>query len=183
MAHHYWPNAKIVAVEPHPQSVELMTKNTSHIPDSQLRRINAGDFVKAWKVLAIVPGLEQSGRRLCSRRLGIARAAVPRFRHRGPITDRRAILDAGNGLRDRRSRLDQARLRGSRVPDRFGALCLRTDGRDRLDPWRMAQPQGQFASGQSSEPNARLQHRSELPPLGGDVCGASSLDFEALQNR
>ncbi|MFN7841235.1 MAG: hypothetical protein ACK5N9_05870, partial [Pirellula sp.] len=24
MAHHYWPKAKIVAVEPHPQSFELM---------------------------------------------------------------------------------------------------------------------------------------------------------------
>ena len=40
MAHHYWPNAKIVAVEPHQQSFELMTKNTSQIPESQLLRID-----------------------------------------------------------------------------------------------------------------------------------------------
>jgi hypothetical protein len=40
MAHRYWPNAKIVAVEPHQQSFELMTKNTSQIPESQLLRID-----------------------------------------------------------------------------------------------------------------------------------------------
>ena len=55
MAHHYWPNAKIVAVEPHPQSFELMTKNTSHIPDSQLLRINAAISSKPGKCLLSFP--------------------------------------------------------------------------------------------------------------------------------
>jgi FkbM family methyltransferase len=55
MAHHYWPNAKIVAVEPHPQSFELMTKNTSHIPKSQLLRINAAISTKPGKCLLSFP--------------------------------------------------------------------------------------------------------------------------------
>ncbi len=55
MAHHYWPNAKIVAVEPHPQSFELMTKNTSHIPESQLLRINAAISSKPGKCLLSFP--------------------------------------------------------------------------------------------------------------------------------
>jgi FkbM family methyltransferase len=55
MAHHYWPNARIVAVEPHPQSFELLTKNTSHIPDSQLLRINAAISPKPGKCLLSFP--------------------------------------------------------------------------------------------------------------------------------
>ena len=51
----YWPNAKIVAVEPHPQSFELMTKNTSHIPESQLLRINAAISSKPGKCLLSFP--------------------------------------------------------------------------------------------------------------------------------
>jgi FkbM family methyltransferase len=55
MAHHYWPNARIVAVEPHPQSFELLTKNTSHIPESQLLRINAAISPKPGKCLLSFP--------------------------------------------------------------------------------------------------------------------------------
>jgi FkbM family methyltransferase len=55
MAHHYWPNARIVAVEPHPQSFELLTKNTSHIPDTQLLRINAAISPKPGKCLLSFP--------------------------------------------------------------------------------------------------------------------------------
>ena len=55
--------------------------------------------------------------------------------------------------------------------DRLASLGA--DGPHRLDPWRVAQPQGQSAAGQSPWANARLQHRSELSSLGGDVCGAS----------
>ncbi len=55
MAHHYWPNAKFVAVEPHPQSFEFLTRNTSHIPDSQLLRINAAITDKPGKCLLVSP--------------------------------------------------------------------------------------------------------------------------------
>lgn len=37
----WWPEAQIVAVEPHPESFELLERNTAHIPESQLLRINA----------------------------------------------------------------------------------------------------------------------------------------------
>jgi FkbM family methyltransferase len=41
LCHEYWPTARIVAVEPHPESFELFERNTAHIPASQLLRINA----------------------------------------------------------------------------------------------------------------------------------------------
>ena len=41
MCHQYWPSAKIVAVEPHPESFELLVRNTSHIPKGNLTLINA----------------------------------------------------------------------------------------------------------------------------------------------
>jgi FkbM family methyltransferase len=37
----WWPEAKIVAVDPHPESFELLARNTAHIQDAQLLRINA----------------------------------------------------------------------------------------------------------------------------------------------
>lgn len=41
LCHEWWPDAKIVAVEPHPESFELLQRNTAHISESQLLRINA----------------------------------------------------------------------------------------------------------------------------------------------
>jgi FkbM family methyltransferase len=41
LCHEWWPEAKIVAVEPHPESFQLLERNTAHIPESQLLRINA----------------------------------------------------------------------------------------------------------------------------------------------
>ena len=41
IAHHYWPNARIVAVEPHPESLDLLVRNTSHIPKDSLTLIKA----------------------------------------------------------------------------------------------------------------------------------------------
>jgi len=121
----------------------------------------------------VVPCFEQSGRRLCSGRLGITRATVPGFRHRGSLADRRAVLDAGNRLRNRRGRFDQARLRRSGVLDHLRTVGTRPHGPHRMDSRRVAQPQGQSAARQSPKPDARLQHRSELSALGGDVCGSS----------
>lgn len=77
---------------------------------------------------SIVTRLAQSGRRLRSGRLEIARATIPRFRRRGCVANRRAILEEGNGRWERRRRLDHARLQGSRVTDRFGTFGLGADG-------------------------------------------------------
>ena len=41
MCHHYWPDARIVAVEPHPESFELLVRNTAHVPKDKLTLINA----------------------------------------------------------------------------------------------------------------------------------------------
>ena len=41
LCHEWWPEAKIVAVEPHPESFELLERNTAHIPETLLLRINA----------------------------------------------------------------------------------------------------------------------------------------------
>jgi len=41
MCHQLWPNARIVAVEPHLESFELLVRNTSHIPKGNLTLINA----------------------------------------------------------------------------------------------------------------------------------------------
>jgi FkbM family methyltransferase len=41
LCHHYWPDAKIVAVEPHPDSFALLERNTSHIPKNNITLINA----------------------------------------------------------------------------------------------------------------------------------------------
>jgi FkbM family methyltransferase len=41
LCHHHWPDARIVAVEPHPESFELLVKNTKHISSEKLTLINA----------------------------------------------------------------------------------------------------------------------------------------------
>lgn len=41
LCHAFWPEAKIVAVEPHPQSFDLLAKNTTHVPKDQLFLIQA----------------------------------------------------------------------------------------------------------------------------------------------
>ena len=41
LCHEYWPDAKIVSVEPHPESFELLQRNTVHIPSKTLRCIQA----------------------------------------------------------------------------------------------------------------------------------------------
>jgi FkbM family methyltransferase len=41
LCHHHWPLAKIVAVEPHPDSFGLLKRNTAHIPADTLLRIQA----------------------------------------------------------------------------------------------------------------------------------------------
>ena len=41
LCRHCWPAAKIIAVEPHPESLELLERNTEHIPASQLILFNA----------------------------------------------------------------------------------------------------------------------------------------------
>ncbi len=51
LCHEWWPEAKIVAVEPHPESFELLERNTDHIPESQLLRINAAIAAEAGQCL------------------------------------------------------------------------------------------------------------------------------------
>ena len=41
LCHQYWPAAKIVAVEPHPDSFALLQQNTAHIPEDRLLLVNA----------------------------------------------------------------------------------------------------------------------------------------------
>lgn len=41
LCHHYWPDARIVAVEPHPESFELLVRNTRHISKEKLTLVNA----------------------------------------------------------------------------------------------------------------------------------------------
>lgn len=41
LCHEFWPDAKIVAIEPHPESFELLRRNTAHIPASHLVLIQA----------------------------------------------------------------------------------------------------------------------------------------------
>ena len=55
MCNHYWPNAKIVSVEPHPDSFELLKRNTQHVPASQLLLINAAITKKSGKCLLASP--------------------------------------------------------------------------------------------------------------------------------
>jgi FkbM family methyltransferase len=55
MCHHYWPNAKIVSVEPHPESFDLLKRNTQHVPASQLLLINAAITKKSGKCLLASP--------------------------------------------------------------------------------------------------------------------------------
>jgi FkbM family methyltransferase len=55
LCHHYWPSAKIIAVEPHPESFELCQRNTAHIPASQLLLINAAISKKPGKCLLASP--------------------------------------------------------------------------------------------------------------------------------
>jgi FkbM family methyltransferase len=55
LCHHYWPNARIVAVEPHPESFELLEKNTKHIPREKLTLINAAVTRNSGKCLLSSP--------------------------------------------------------------------------------------------------------------------------------
>ncbi len=55
LCHEFWPKARIVAVEPHPESFELLQFNTSHIPESQLQLINAAISTKPGKCLLASP--------------------------------------------------------------------------------------------------------------------------------
>jgi hypothetical protein len=49
----------------------------------------------------------------------------------------------------------------------------RAHGPHRMDPRRMAQPQGQHTAGQLPQPDPCVQHRTKSTPRGQDVCGAS----------
>lgn len=51
LCHEWWPEAKIVAVEPHPESFELLKRNTAHIAESQLLRINVAIAVETGQCL------------------------------------------------------------------------------------------------------------------------------------
>jgi FkbM family methyltransferase len=55
MCHHFWPNAKIISVEPHPESFELLGRNTQHFPVSQLLLINAAITKVSGKCLLASP--------------------------------------------------------------------------------------------------------------------------------
>lgn len=55
LCHHYWPEAQIVAVEPHPDSFELLQRNTAHIPANQLLLINAAVTKQSGKTLLSSP--------------------------------------------------------------------------------------------------------------------------------
>ena len=55
LCHQYWPAAKIVAVEPHPDSFELLQRNTAHIPADQLLLINAAVTKQSGKTLLSSP--------------------------------------------------------------------------------------------------------------------------------
>lgn len=55
LCHHYWPAASIVAVEPHPDSFELLQRNTLHIPPEKLTLINAAVTSKSGKCLLASP--------------------------------------------------------------------------------------------------------------------------------
>jgi FkbM family methyltransferase len=55
LCYHYWPNARIVAVEPHPESFELLERNTKHIPREKLTLINAAVTQKCGRCLLSSP--------------------------------------------------------------------------------------------------------------------------------
>lgn len=55
LCHQYWPSAKIVAVEPHPDSFELLQRNSEHIPADQLLPINAAVTKQSGKKLLSSP--------------------------------------------------------------------------------------------------------------------------------
>jgi FkbM family methyltransferase len=55
LCNHYWPNARIVAVEPHPESFELLERNTKHIPREKLTLINAAVTQKSGRCLLSSP--------------------------------------------------------------------------------------------------------------------------------
>jgi FkbM family methyltransferase len=55
MCHEFWPKARIVSVEPHPESFELLCRNTAHIPESQILRIHAAISTKPGKCLLASP--------------------------------------------------------------------------------------------------------------------------------
>jgi FkbM family methyltransferase len=55
LCHHYWPAARIVAVEPHPESFELLQRNTAHIPSEKLTLINAAVTGASGKCLLSSP--------------------------------------------------------------------------------------------------------------------------------
>lgn len=51
LCHQYWPAAKVVAVEPHPESFALLEKNTTHIAPDRLQLINAAVAKQPGKTL------------------------------------------------------------------------------------------------------------------------------------
>lgn len=51
LCHQYWPSAKIVAVEPHPESFALLEQNIAHIPRERLQLINAAAAKQPGKTL------------------------------------------------------------------------------------------------------------------------------------
>ncbi len=55
LCHEYWPEARIVAVEPHPDSFALLQRNSSHIPTNQLLLINAAIAKTTGKSLLASP--------------------------------------------------------------------------------------------------------------------------------
>jgi FkbM family methyltransferase len=55
LCHEYWPEARIVAVEPHPDSFELLQRNTGHIPEDQVLLINAAIGMSDGKSLLASP--------------------------------------------------------------------------------------------------------------------------------
>ncbi|MBN8602598.1 MAG: FkbM family methyltransferase [Planctomycetes bacterium] len=55
MCHQCWPDAKIVAVEPHPDSFDLLERNTQHIPKDKLTLINAAISKESGKCMLASP--------------------------------------------------------------------------------------------------------------------------------
>jgi FkbM family methyltransferase len=55
LCHHLWPSAQIVAVEPHPESFELLKLNTAHVPASRLLHVNAAISNKSGQCLLASP--------------------------------------------------------------------------------------------------------------------------------
>lgn len=54
LCQHHWPDAKIIAVEPHPESFAWLERNTDHIPDSQLLLVQAAITGVSQELLKLV---------------------------------------------------------------------------------------------------------------------------------